>query len=301
MALRLVRPPVSLIHRAPLRLGALPPRRRLASVNAPIMVFEAPSCRAVRILKVFSVGGAAAAVSSIPMVVALSAQSALPSVGLLTFTIGFTALSSVGITSLLGFLLKPYLTRIFVHRPGAAAAAAPDPATLPKLSFVTPLRIDPTAARRALADAAQPGNSAVLSDIFSLKSKVAATMTREEIESYRDRMEEDLAAFPVPLTPDTTLTFETLTMLGRPRRTTLQIRDLAPCTRFMKTWQVRDEARDRVAARQPPGTAPQDYFWIEWKSNVTRYAAIKEAVVWRIGQLIHRHREDHKQLIRHLG
>ncbi|KAJ1994520.1 hypothetical protein H4R33_000226 [Dimargaris cristalligena] len=271
---------------APLNPRRFLSQKPVSDPPAPILVFEGPSCRAVRILKVFSVSSAGAAMASIPMVAALWGTPSMPSFGLLIFTVGFTAISSLGITVLLGFVLRPYISRIFVHFPTPEGTQASH--RLPELTFMSPLVIAPEAQRTA---ASSPPGSSVLGSIFGKNSKMAATMSQEEMDQYHQKMERDLADFPIELRPATTLTLETLTLLGKTRQTTLRIDQLTPSLRFMKTWEVKQAALPKLQAAQP-NEQPERFFWLEWKANITRFAKINEAVVWRIGRIIYQNRED---------
>ncbi|KAJ1973763.1 hypothetical protein H4R35_003943 [Dimargaris xerosporica] len=268
--------------------------------QAPLLVFEGPSCRAVRILKVFSLTGTAAALTTVPMLAALWGTAIPPTLGVSVFAVGLTIMSSVATTTLLNTLLHPYITRIFVHWPQtshhAEKASELASATLPRLSLLSPLsapsssdpaapaiRLTPAAARKA--PAAKSGT--ILSSLFTRNPTAGnRPMSAEEVEGYRQLMRQRVAEFPIEMRPDTCLTLETLSILGRPRHTTLRIQDLTPSTRFMKTWQIKAQ----VLTHLPRAPAAKS-FWLEWKSNITQYEKINEAIVWRIGQLIHENRE----------
>ncbi|KAJ1970217.1 hypothetical protein IWQ62_000044 [Dispira parvispora] len=273
--------------------------------TSPVLVFEAPSCRAVRILKVFSVGTAVTSLSTVPLTWMCLGSSLIPATPLAVFVVGFTALSSVSITAFLSFILKPYISRIFVQPPVTRSKSVAS--RLPKLSLLTPLErtLKPTGSHNASTApvdeiSALKGGS-ILTSVFgshSQGSKAATTDDPETIQTrYRERMAQALDAFPIPLDAHTLITLETVSMLGRFHYTTLPIEDLTPSTRFMKTWQVKSTVWNRQDPNQRQSLGSR-YFWLEWKADVTRYARINEAVVWRIGQLIHQNREDDKQ-IRH--
>ncbi|KAJ1976875.1 hypothetical protein H4R34_003809 [Dimargaris verticillata] len=268
--------------------------------QAPLLVFEGPSCRAVRILKVFSLTGTTAALTTVPMLSALWGTTIPPTFGVSVFAVGSTIMSSVATTTLLNALLHPYITRIFVHWPPTNQRTKQGPelasASLPRLSLLSPLSAplssDPAApairftpADAQKAPAAKTGT--ILSSLFTRNPAAAnRPMSAEEVEGYRHLMRQRVAEFPIEMRPDTFLTLETLSIFGRPRHTTLRIQDLTPSTRFMRTWQIKAQALTHL-----PRAPAAKSFWLEWKSNITQYEKINEAIVWRIGQLIHENRE----------
>ncbi|KAJ1649870.1 hypothetical protein IWQ61_009172 [Dispira simplex] len=267
--------------------------------TTPVLVFEAPSCRAVRILKAFSVGTAVTSLSTVPLTWMCLGSSLIPATPLAVFVVGFTALSSVSITAFLSFILKPYISRIFVQPPATASERVAS--RLPRLSLLTPLgrTVKPTGTHSAstapVDEISALKRGSILTSVFGSRSQGADP---ETIQSrYRERTAQALDAFPIPLDTRTLITLETMSMFGRFHYTTLPIGDLTPSTRFMKTWQVKSTVWNRQDPNQRRSLASR-YFWLEWKADVTRYARINEAVVWRIGQLIHQNREDDKQ-IRH--
>ncbi|CAG8661565.1 673_t:CDS:2, partial [Acaulospora morrowiae] len=67
------------------------------------------------------------------------------------------------------------------------------------------------------------------------------------------------------ITPETFLTFETLTLLGTSNFTTLQVKSLEPSSRFFTTWKVKDDHKGNVSAVTSSGkkAVAKNWFYVQ--------------------------------------
>lgn len=81
-------------------------------------------------------------------------------------------------------------------------------------------------------------------------------------------------SLPPPITPNTTITLETLNLFARPTLTTLQLRDLELARReLFLTWRVR-----RKVLEEGKGRIRQSRFWLDDQSGVGDREAVRKII-----------------------